>query len=1549
MSCRKKKKNMLSSITARKLRFERRNAHRDACPVVDMRPRVLNALTGRNVLEYGTIHRRRMISGDMEMPGGVEVIDGKLIRELGGGATTVCLPVSFQLRSHNTDEVLNDGKTFTRNVTLLLPKGVYLSSDQGRRVLTLLMQKQEADLSDEYRGLLVEAVSLNYANGVEFQYGADMPSVDLASIRMRGGGRFRYAGDDDKTDQCVIDCLVRRLAAVSDNDRALGTLQHCGRSYFINWFETNLKCNEGSSWTVDDGLSFLDLAEWIRATGVKISLYGVDASGRSIFSRPCTGRAMNLTLLQNGDHATLLTDPSLTYSVARSVDGLCNDSSFNWNRDMTQWPIRLLTAQDDDTVSIEAEIDFMLREDHQDYVGVILCAKSDHVDALLASLMDRSETYIDKVKLSTNGMVTAFVVPSNMLFVAVTTNLDIIQATLDDFKACDKIKLPLMQLQFSNQSLQQLAGQYYSSMCGDLPMSELNPHARAIFDATKLGAVNTKWSDGKRLLKVDVHKSYPSVLVRNVHPFAVFSINDDFQPFNPRLDMPKLTESENIDELLEIICDDPRLLAAYLPDGFFIIKRPIEFPWMPVPLLRVNYPTEMVAYALSHGVIELSDITHWIKPTRVLPADHFKEATQVLFENVNSDAAKLIGVFYAGMLGKSTTKTYTGFMTDHFETASKLHGRNLEDDSMTALSVRQLGDVFHVRYQRSEPCFQTSLPIYQHIVCGGVINLLEMARVISRVPAVICGVQTDCVYIREASVEIMDRIKALTSRRMGGFDFEREKATDIWKRENISESKSNHEAAYQARLKIVEENTDLKWQLVEYKEPANGEVMPIEESTWITGLPGSGKSYGIAHQAWINDPGTLVLTNTGATRDALIRQHGILRAQTFEHIFHANNKNVGNTVHAISRSTIVVVDENCQAYPRHVSWLVQAKLKNPDLIFVPVGEPNNQTRCVITAVNDSDDANQRSKKQTNEFDAEKSTALMWLVNRRRLDLPYRDGDGKRFDDALRDVLLALDESGVLHWKGMHVDFDKPDSVRFDFTIKRWICKTNAHKKRVDKAYMNHHHASHPDSPRVEFKIAVAKKNTNMKKHQDVTLSSDVRVICHSNFKAKMAKAEETKQEPAILSKVTNGTSLRVHAVDVAERTVHLRCNAGDLIVNEKQFMEHFELNYAITAFRSQSQTIDGKVGIAEVDKMSFEELWVALSRCTELSNITLSHVPKDGKLYHHTPFVHKTFEAKVEPIHAILYGIYIEVCKNDYIGKSVITNNRTVQEQSEKRFDEHVVGKLCVDKKIQEVGRGNCQLTVIHEGLYGSNYSLNRDEIALIQAFDADELLNEKDVIARANKDRVDTLERECKVPHTARLVVDAQLPTLTTVGNGHDIRVSLHYFANGKKTTVANIARNRSNNGKWTVKQVKKLVDKYWKEVNEHYSQISLIDPFTETNGAVQNLNVFLKDVLRFDPAVMRTDRSDPGSSGRNDRANMQVNIRVANQMKKRKASIRSGLDKKRRRRVEPLPIEMEIEEQPITTVVQIAMEVEEQPIAVSSNVPSGFLAWQAAKKRRN
>ena len=70
---------MLASATARALRAHKRSLHRSRNPPADLRPRVRNPITGRMVLEYGSVHKRHMASGRMELPGGFSVIDGRSV------------------------------------------------------------------------------------------------------------------------------------------------------------------------------------------------------------------------------------------------------------------------------------------------------------------------------------------------------------------------------------------------------------------------------------------------------------------------------------------------------------------------------------------------------------------------------------------------------------------------------------------------------------------------------------------------------------------------------------------------------------------------------------------------------------------------------------------------------------------------------------------------------------------------------------------------------------------------------------------------------------------------------------------------------------------------------------------------------------------------------------------------------------------------------------------------------------------------------------------------------------------------------------------------------------------------------------------------------------------------------------------------------------------------------------------------------------------------------------------------------------------------------
>jgi hypothetical protein len=219
---------VLSSITARTLRLERRQAGR---PVVDVRPKVSNPITGRMLLAHGSTHRKLMVAGTMELPGGYNTADNVLVRGDAEG-TSISIPVAFQMHGA-TGELLNDGKTFQRTLTFTLPTGKYLSSAEDRAILKgcVCTATHSLAASESHKSLSLKAVSIKYEDGIEFQYGDDaMPVVDLAAIRMRGGGRMRYANDADTTGQCVIDALVRRLAAVAESDHTLGAFKQCGRS-----------------------------------------------------------------------------------------------------------------------------------------------------------------------------------------------------------------------------------------------------------------------------------------------------------------------------------------------------------------------------------------------------------------------------------------------------------------------------------------------------------------------------------------------------------------------------------------------------------------------------------------------------------------------------------------------------------------------------------------------------------------------------------------------------------------------------------------------------------------------------------------------------------------------------------------------------------------------------------------------------------------------------------------------------------------------------------------------------------------------------------------------------------------------------------------------------------------------------------------------------------------------------------------------------------------------------------------------------------------------
>jgi hypothetical protein len=78
------------------------------------------------LLAHGYTHRKLMVAGTMELPGGYNIADNLLVRGDAEG-TSISIPVAFQMHGA-TGELLNDGKTSQRTLTFTLPTGEYLSS-----------------------------------------------------------------------------------------------------------------------------------------------------------------------------------------------------------------------------------------------------------------------------------------------------------------------------------------------------------------------------------------------------------------------------------------------------------------------------------------------------------------------------------------------------------------------------------------------------------------------------------------------------------------------------------------------------------------------------------------------------------------------------------------------------------------------------------------------------------------------------------------------------------------------------------------------------------------------------------------------------------------------------------------------------------------------------------------------------------------------------------------------------------------------------------------------------------------------------------------------------------------------------------------------------------------------------------------------------------------------------------------------------------------------------------------------------------------------------
>jgi len=254
----------------------------------------------------------------------------------------------------------------------------------------------------------------------------------------------------------------------------------------------------------------------------------------------------------------------------------------------------------------------------------------------------------------------------------------------------------------------------------DNTQSDYNEDTLEIFKKAKNGFINNfdsekHWQHRSKhgithLFGLDICKTRTEIALRNKDPFMVFSIFDQVHAF----DVLKHTRKGGMLH---------PCVARVVTNNYIPFK---GTGWYSYPLVNK---------ALAEGLIKLSDITHCVKPSFLLPADYYVPFIETVREKlVNKNLAKLMVNMFIGSLGHKISKHRKLFLTDSLNEAT-YHKFCCAEDDNNRVHVHESKDVaglYEVVTVREQYCESSHVPIFNQILDEEAWQMYEIVKLMKK-------------------------------------------------------------------------------------------------------------------------------------------------------------------------------------------------------------------------------------------------------------------------------------------------------------------------------------------------------------------------------------------------------------------------------------------------------------------------------------------------------------------------------------------------------------------------------------------------------------------------------------------------------------------------------------------------------------------------------------------------------------------------------------------------------------------------------------------------
>ena len=390
-----------------------------------------------------------------------------------------------------------------------------------------------------------------------------------------------------------------------------------------------------------------------------------------------------------------------------------------------------------DSIRWDIQTEFYYRVKKEEYQKVIdgkinnkyqvLIVDDDDIENILICVMNKFKTLMDiNIK---KGRIIMFVHPETNQIIMISQDYEhreiLCKKLFEEFK-CESFR-------FNNQSITTIGTSLMNMIIGKFEKSYYNDETGYIVDKyfpqPQTQRIEEDFENHK-LTCIDVKRSYKNAWLKNENDYPIYSLDDNFKTFDGDL----------------IKCGE------YLVEPFLVYG--IKFD-------RAVYNCNLINYLIEKKLLEISKIKYVLKPSYKMKHNTFTKFINYVYDNVDEmgdfKMKKKIINFVIGQLNQKFMTKEKGFITSSIETASSMY-HEIKYNEKKECHLDYFNEYYFIREKFKKRVNADNTSINRQIICGGIINLIDMVSKYKGKGSRLIGCRVDSIYI-ENPVNLKDIIK----------------------------------------------------------------------------------------------------------------------------------------------------------------------------------------------------------------------------------------------------------------------------------------------------------------------------------------------------------------------------------------------------------------------------------------------------------------------------------------------------------------------------------------------------------------------------------------------------------------------------------------------------------------------------------------------------------------------------------------------------------------------------------------------------------------------